>query len=85
MMNSMNQDGDRKLFYDATIAHQAPLLCPWDSPGKNTGVGCHAVFQGIFLTQGFNLGFLYCRQILHQLRHEGRDKYEIVKCNFKKH
>ena len=28
------------------------LLCPWDSPGKNTGVGCHALPQGIFLTQG---------------------------------
>ena len=25
------------------------LLCPWDSPGKNTGVGCYALFQGIFL------------------------------------
>ena len=30
------------------------LLCPWDSPGKNTGVGCHALLQGIFLTQGPN-------------------------------
>ena len=30
------------------------LLCPWDSPGKNTGVGCHFLFQGIFLTQGLN-------------------------------
>ena len=28
------------------------LLSPWDSPGKNTGVGCHALFQGIFPTQG---------------------------------
>ena len=28
------------------------LLCPWGSPGKNTGVGCHALFQGIFPTQG---------------------------------
>ena len=28
------------------------LLCPWDSPRKNTGVGCHALLQGIFLTQG---------------------------------
>ena len=28
------------------------LLCPWDSPGKNTGVGCHALLQGIFPTQG---------------------------------
>ena len=27
------------------------LLCPWDSPDKNTGVGCHALLQGIFLTQ----------------------------------
>ena len=27
---------------------------PWDSPGKNTGVGCHALLQGIFLTQGSN-------------------------------
>ena len=31
------------------------LLCPWDSPGKNTGVDCHALLQGIFLTQGWNL------------------------------
>ena len=30
------------------------LLCPWDSPGKNTGVGFHALLQGIFLTQGSN-------------------------------
>ena len=26
--------------------HPARLLCPWDSPGKNTGVSCHALFQG---------------------------------------
>ena len=32
----------------------ARLLCPWDSPGKNTGVGCHALLQGIFPTQGWN-------------------------------
>ena len=31
------------------VTHQAP--CPWDSPGKNTGVGCHFLLQGIFLTQ----------------------------------
>ena len=30
------------------------LLCPWDSPGKNTGVGCHFLLQGIFPTQGSN-------------------------------
>ena len=33
---------------------------------KNTGVGCHALLQGIFLTQGLNLGLLHCRQILYQ-------------------
>ena len=31
-------------------AEPARLLCPWDSPGKHTGVGCHALLQGIFLT-----------------------------------
>ena len=39
------------------------LLCPWDFPGKNTGVGCHFLLQGIFLTQGLNSGLLHCRQI----------------------
>ena len=32
----------------------ARLLCPWDSPGKNTGVNCHFLLQGIFPTQGSN-------------------------------
>ena len=35
-----------------------------DSPGKNTGVGCHALLQGIFLTQGLNPGLPHCRQML---------------------
>ena len=34
------------------------LLCPWDFPGKHTGVGCHFLFQGIFPTQGSNLCLL---------------------------
>ena len=38
------------------------LLCPWDSPGKNTGVGCHALLQGIFLIQESN-PCLFC--LLH--------------------
>ena len=33
-----------------------PLLCPWNSRGKSTGVGCHFLLQGLFLTQGSNLG-----------------------------
>ena len=36
----------------------SPLLCPWDSPGKDTGVGGHALLQGIFLTQAWNLRLL---------------------------
>ena len=44
-----------------TAAHQ--LFCPWNFPGKNTGVGSHSFLQGIFLTQEQNLGLLQCRQI----------------------
>ena len=35
------------------------VLCPWDFPGKNTGVGCHFPFQGIFPTQGANPRLLH--------------------------
>ena len=42
-----------------TVARQAPLACPWDSPSKNTGVGCHVLLQGIFPTQGSNPCLLY--------------------------
>ena len=45
------------------------LLCPWDSPGKNTGVGSHSLLQGILRTQGLNPGLLYSRQILYHLNH----------------
>ena len=44
------------------------LLCPWDSPGKNAGVGCYALLQGIFPTQGWNprlLRLLHCRRIFY--------------------
>ena len=41
-----------------------------DSPGKNTGVGCHALFQAVFPTQGSNTGLLHCRQILYRLSHQ---------------
>ena len=42
-----------------------------DSPGKNTGVGCHFLLQGIFPTEGSNPGLLHCRLILYQLSYEG--------------
>ena len=47
------------------------LLCPCDSPGKNTGVGSFSLRQGIFPTQGSNPGLLHRRPILYQLSHEG--------------
>ena len=37
----------------------ARFLHPWDFPGKNTGVGCHSLLQGIFLTQRLNSGILH--------------------------
>ena len=40
------------------------------SPGKNTGVGCHFLLQGIFPMQGLNLHFLHCRQILYHQSHQ---------------
>jgi len=43
-----------------------------DSPGKNNGVGCHALLQGTFPTQGSNPGIPHCRQILYCLSHQGR-------------
>ena len=49
----------------------ARLLCPWDSPGKNIGVGCHFLLQGIFPIQGMNPGLPCCRQIFYCMRHQG--------------
>ena len=46
-------------------------LCPWYSPGQNTGVGSYSLLQGIFLTQGSNPVLPHCRQILYQLRLKG--------------
>ena len=48
------------------IAHQATQY--QSSPGKNTGLGHHALFQRIFLTQESNLCLPHCRQFLYQLR-----------------
>ena len=52
------------------IAYQLP--CPWDFPGKNTGLGCHFLLQGIFPTQGWNLGLPHCRQMLLPSEPSGR-------------
>ena len=45
----------------------ARLPCLWNSPGKNIGVRCHSLVQGIFPTQGLNPGLLHHRRILYHL------------------
>ena len=49
----------------------ARLLCPWDSAGKCTGVGCHALLQGIFLTQGSNPGLNIAGRFFYHLGYQG--------------
>ena len=49
----------------------ARLLCPWDSPGKNIGVGFHSLLQGIIPTWGSDSGLPHCRQFLCHLSHQG--------------
>ena len=71
--------------------YTARLLCPWNSPGKNTGVGSHSLLQGIFLTQGLNPGLPHCRQILYCLSntrwemdlHFGMNSSQWPSCVFK--
>ena len=53
------------------IIYPTRLLCPWNSPGMNTGLSSHSLLQGIFPTQGLNPGVLQWRQILHHLSHQG--------------
>ena len=54
--------------------------CPWVSPDKNTGGGCHFLLQGIFLTQGLSRATVSpdCRQILDLLSHWGSPKWGIA-------
>ena len=57
----------------------ARLLCPWNSPVKNTGVDCHILLQGIFPTQRWNTSLLHCRQILYHLSHKRTPTWEAPK------
>ena len=51
------------------VNQQAPLSVEFSS--KSTGVGCHFLLQGVFLTQGMKPGLLYYRQIRYRLSHQG--------------
>ena len=62
------------------------LYSPWNSPGKNTGVGSHSLLQEIFPTQGSNPGLSHCRWILYQLSLQGSpnkqpSKWELTSVN----
>ena len=59
---------------DSSWSHRlqpARLLCPWDFPGKNTGVGCSFLFQGIFPPQGSHLHLLHWQMESLPLGHQG--------------
>ena len=65
------------------VSQLCPTLCnPIDytvhgnSPGQNTGVGCHALLQGIFPTERLNPGLPHCRSIFHQLSHQGSPRIQ---------
>ena len=53
-------------------------LCSWDSPAKNTGVGCRSLLQGIFLTQESNRRLLHCGEILYCLSHLGSPAFTLT-------
>ena len=55
---------NRSVVSDSVTPQTAP-------PGKDTGVGCHSLLQGIFPTQGLNPGHLHCRRILYRPSHQG--------------
>ena len=66
-----------------------PMDCPGcsvhvDSPGSNTGVGCYALLQGIFSSQGLNPVLLHCKQIRYHLSHQGSPILDGVNKNFLK-
>ena len=62
------------------------LLCPWDSPGKNTEVGCHFLLDGIFLTQELNPGLpIAGRRFINWATQEAPDKNQYtftIKTNY---
>ena len=62
--------------------YPARLLCPWDSPDKNTGVVWHSLLQGIFPTHGSNPGLPHYRQILYCLSHWRLLETPPLACSF---
>ena len=64
-----SESENHSVMSDSLQPHE--LYSPWNYPGQNTGIGSLSLLQGIFPTQGLNLGLPLCRQILYQLSHQG--------------
>ena len=62
-------DSENHSVVSSSLWHHG-LYSPWNSLGKNTGVGSLSLLQGIFPTQGLNPVFSHCRRILYQLNHQ---------------
>ena len=81
---------------ESEVAQSCPTLCnpmhcslPGSSvhgnfSGKSTGVGCHFLLQGIFLTQGLNPGLPHCRQMLYWLSCQGSPPLAFLRYNWHK-
>ena len=63
------------LFLCNLMDYSHQVSCPWNSLGKNTGVDCHSLLQGIFPTQGSNPGLLLCGQTLYHLSDSDAKKW----------
>ena len=64
----------------SVVSNSLRHLCPWESPGKNTRVSCHALNQGILLTQRPNISLLHlphCRRSLYPLSWKPRKIYSV--------
>ena len=71
-----------------TLYDPVRVLCPWDFPSKNNGIGCHFLLQRVFLAQGWNSHLLHCRQISLLLSQWGIQLHSIPYVyvyNFDKH
>ena len=67
---------NQELWNTESEIHSVESLCgpmdsPWNSPGRNIGVGRFSLLQGTFPTQGSNPGLQHCRWNLYQLSHRG--------------
>ena len=78
---SLSECVSHSVVSDSLWPHGPPirLLCPWNSPAENTGVGSLSLLQGIFPTQGSNPSLPQCRKILYRLSHQGSPESHFMR------